>query len=418
MKSFSFHGIFSFLSAIIFLLNSQLARADATASGQLSFGNLSIVPTAGTFQWLTNWQGAAFAQATLSQQYNSGTAPTASAVGDFSQANGGADSVAGTGLGNSSASILGQTASDQATGQGWLVGWFMIAGGSGAVNAVFSAQENGALSVQTDANGQSASVETVFSMEIDGNPVLFDDQLLSIGASDNQSSNFSNFLSNTNGLQFGTVYELFVQADSEVQVSNVPEPGVMSFFVVGALLFIWAGRKIIFRRTHKIFFAMGIIFAGTIGISNAMYIGGDAPDVCTKCGFPPTREPGGTVATSLTEGNQQENYPVVALQSGIGPTLQFSLTYNSYNADGSRAPIDSGVGLGWSHSYDIFLFQQRGSFFRMGADGRVTLYHLGSHGSYTTDTGYFETLNPQSDGSYIVTNKLQSWWRFASIPNT
>jgi len=37
---------------------------------------------------------------------------------------------------------------------------------------------------------------------------------------------------------------------------------------------------------------------------------------------------------------------------------------------------------------------------------------------YTADSGYLETLKPQSDGSFIITNKFQSWWRFAFVPNT
>jgi len=75
----------------------------------------------------------------------------------------------------------------------------------------------------------------------------------------------------------------------------------------------------------------------------------------------------------------------------------------------------TGVGVGLDPFLNMFLFQQRGSYFQMGPDGRVTLYRLGS-GGYTADSGYFETLKPQSDGSFIITNKFQSWWRFALFP--
>jgi hypothetical protein len=49
-----------------------------------------------------------------------------------------------------------------------------------------------------------------------------------------------------------------------------------------------------------------------------------------------------------------------------------SLVYNSYNADGSRATVDTVLGYGWTHSYNIFLFNQLDAMFRYDADGRVT----------------------------------------------
>jgi RHS repeat-associated protein len=153
--------------------------------------------------------------------------------------------------------------------------------------------------------------------------------------------------------------------------------------------------------------------------SRAMYIGGDPPLLCEKCGFPANRQSVGSTYLSLTEGNLREDYPVVSFQSsGNGSSLQLSLIYNSYNADGSRAQVDCGLGIGWTHSYNLVLFQQRGSFFLMGPDGRVTLFHETGPNSYTTDSGYFETITPLGGGMYAVTNKEQSWWIFNSVPNT
>jgi RHS repeat-associated protein len=408
------------LVTAIGLFNPLNARADATAGGLLTFNNLSITPDAGSFQTVTNWQGTAYAQATLTEQYNSGTAPAANALGDYSFSQGTASATTPlNGLGSANASILGQTlASDQATGQGSLVSWFMITGGSGPVSALFSAAINGSLSVLTDVNGESANAETVFSLEVDGGSVLFDDRYFSIGPSDGNSQNFSTVLNNTMTLQYNTVYELYVQADAEVSVSNIPEPGATSLMGAGMIL-LWLGwrrgnRRFTAGRTTAVGLVVGAALLSFGNLAQAMYLGSDPPDSTG----PNVRQFGGTIQMSLTEGNLREDYPVVTLQSGSGPTLQFSLTYNSYNADGSRAQVDSGVGLGWTHSYNLFLFQQRGSFFRMGPDGRITQYHLGHGGTYTTDSGYFETLTPQSDGSFIITNKYQSWWRFASIPNT
>ena len=324
------------------------------------------------------------------------------------------------GSSSATASIPGATiASDQAEGQGSVVGTFLIAGGSGPVNVNFSAGIFGSVSVFTDVFGESALAEDVFSLGVDGNNVLFNDTFLSIGAdAGNQSQGISQLLTGTMTLQYDTPYELFIQADSEVSVSNVPEPGTPGILGAGALLLFWLKKKsFTFGKIRNKTLAGAAILLSACGIAQATYIGGDAPDICPTCGAQANRQAGGGAQTSLSEGNLRQDYPVCTVQSGYGPALQLSLVYNSYNADGSRAQVDSGLGLGWTLSYNIFLFQQRGSFFRMGADGRVTMYQLGFNG-YTADNGYFETLTSIGPNSYAITNKSQSWWHFASIPNT
>ena len=109
---------------------------------------------------------------------------------------------------------------------------------------------------------------------------------------------------------------------------------------------------------------------GLVTSAHATYIGSDRPDTCPNCGGQPTRQPG-TISTSLSEGNVRQDYQVVTVMSAYGPTLPFAVTYNSYNADGSRAQLDTGLGFGWTHTYNTLLFQQRGQMFRLGADGRV-----------------------------------------------
>src|SRR5206468_10263140 len=56
-----------------------------------------------------------------------------------------------------------------------------------------------------------------------------------------------------------------------------------------------------------------------------------------------------------TEGNLADQYGVTSVKSAFGSTIDFSLAYNSYNADGSRAQLDTVMGFGWTHSYNIFL---------------------------------------------------------------
>src|SRR6266498_6046080 len=154
----------------------------------------------------------------------------------------------------------------------------------------------------------------------------------------------------------------------------------------------------------------GFLFLLAITLSLALFpillqaepIGGDPPcGPCEKAASRCNYCSGGS-AISTTEGNLREQYSASRLKSAFGPTVDFSLTYNSYDADGSRAQVDTVMGYGWTHSYNIFLFSQRGHMFRMDGDGRVTKYQLGPGGRFTAATGYFESLVKNSDGSFTL----------------
>ncbi len=121
---------------------------------------------------------------------------------------------------------------------------------------------------------------------------------------------------------------------------------------------------------------------------------------------------------SLTEGNVSEDYLVARATSAFGATLEFKLTYNSYNADNSRASIDAMVGFGWTHTFNDFLFAQGSDMFRMRGDGRVIRYAFQSGGTYHTSPGYFETLVKNLDGSFDITTKYKTRYHYQSVPNT
>jgi YD repeat-containing protein len=119
----------------------------------------------------------------------------------------------------------------------------------------------------------------------------------------------------------------------------------------------------------------------------------------------------------LSEGNASESYSAVRITSAFGPTLTFDLTYNSYNADATRTSIDAGMGYGWTHTYNDFLFKQGDNIFRMGPDGRVIKFSP-LDGSYKASRGYFETLVVDSDASFTITAKNQSKYHYELIPAT
>jgi RHS repeat-associated protein len=167
--------------------------------------------------------------------------------------------------------------------------------------------------------------------------------------------------------------------------------------------------------------------------AQAKYIGGDPP----ACGKRPLNSGGPWCATcqqrrckqrlvatpnssvSLTEGTNAETYSGPVVKSAFGPTLMLDLTYNSYDADGSRASINTVLGYGWTHNYNEFLFSQRGDIFRFQGDGRIVRYAFQGNGVYQTSTGYFETLKQNSNGcAYNLTDTYQTQYCFQSIPGT
>jgi YD repeat-containing protein len=156
--------------------------------------------------------------------------------------------------------------------------------------------------------------------------------------------------------------------------------------------------------------------------AQAKYIGGEPPKcpgcACTGCTRPSVAELSNTTSSiSRTEGNLTERVSVATVRSSTGPTLDLSVTYNSYNADGSRATVDTVLGYGWTHSYNVFLFGQLGALFRYDGDGRVTRYSLGPGGSFITAPGYFETLT-QSGTTFTLTQKDQTKYTFQSVAGT
>src|SRR5574338_144814 len=153
--------------------------------------------------------------------------------------------------------------------------------------------------------------------------------------------------------------------------------------------------------------------------AQAKSIGEDPPrrcqcESCNSC----TTNPACGCETSYTEGNLRESYSGPRIMSSSGPALAFNASYNSYNADGSRALVDTVMGYGWTHTWNVFLFTQRGNMYRYDADGRVTTYKLASIGRYTAAPGYFETLVKNPGGSFTLTQKDRTRYQFALIPNT
>ncbi len=432
MKTLSCRSLVLFAAAMLFA-TQPAARATITVDTSISYDSLSVSGA--------SWAGtSAYAQAGGNAQYNSSIIPSAnpSSAANASDtpvlmgsASGGGTANGSTLTGSASADgfIPGAVAGfDTSAGRSSIYG--AVANTSGSSESVtFTVVITYDMTLTADSYGVFGQGETCFALTVNGNPVLFSDDILNVGPNQTQSVDNTITLTDTISLAAGATDYLWAEADSEAMVVNsstatVPEPpqgGTLAALVALALLLGSFVRHAVKARAARRLMLLAGVVAGLALPAlpvRAMYIGSDPPDVCPKCGFPPTRQQLGGIGTSLSEGNMQQNYPIVTISSAFGPTLPLVLTYNSYNADGSKAQLNTGFGFGWSDTYNLYLFQQRGQMFEMGGDGRVTRYYMTLPNNYISDSGYFETLTMQSDGSFIVTNKYQSWWHFGLVPNT
>ena len=436
------------VTALVFagLLSAPRARATAYAYSDLLFNNLLISPDSGTLQFTYEWDVNAYARAGGNSVLDMGTATNvlANATGPYSSAHGEAFSTPPptnnvTASANSIVDIPDTTvAQDYARGYGSLDGMFCITGGTGTVNTAFSVLLGGSLWVSTDMYGVLARTETLFTLEIDGRTVLSDYQRLSIGPSDEQTFDISYTLSGNEALQFDKEYWIHLEVDSESLCVNVPEPSAFALLAAGLAALACLGSR---RRTRSppasakdrrgggsLFLLSALLFVPLA--VQAKYIGGDPPHCplcssCQTCGGDspkspdcPVSEASGGSSINLTEGNLKDDYSAAIVRNAAGVTLDLTLTYNSYNADGSRAIVNTVMGLGWTHSYNVFLFEQRGSMFFMDGVGRVVKFQAGPRWVYTASPGYFETLVRNPDGTFTMTNAEMIVFQFASITNT
>jgi hypothetical protein len=148
------------------------------AEGEISFSNFSITPSAGTLQFQGDWLGAVFAQTGDAAQYNSGAGVplTADAAGTYTSAHSELFAASGqpfniSGLSRIGISLGGQPADlELPVALTSFSGNFRVTGGVGPVDITCSVNVS---SQFNEPLGQAAGIETVFTLDQDGNPILF-----------------------------------------------------------------------------------------------------------------------------------------------------------------------------------------------------------------------------------------------------
>ena len=248
-------------SVLLAVLGCVSLRATVTSNASISLTSLQIVPAAGTFTLVSPWMATAFAQGQnslgqLDQQFSGpGLTENATAMVTDVAASGSADANLLTAGASSMIDISGMgLMTGSSTGQSSLTSMFEITGGTGSVNVQFTANVARMIALSTDAFGQFAEEELISSLLLDGNPVLSSLDLASIGPDSSFNMMVSGTQTQTETLQFNTVYSVDYVFDNDNYPNingMIPEPATIWLIGVPLGLFV-AGRRLrIFPRYSK-----------------------------------------------------------------------------------------------------------------------------------------------------------------------
>jgi RHS repeat-associated protein len=179
-------------------------------------------------------------------------------------------------------------------------------------------------------------------------------------------------------------------------------------------------------RFQVAIYLLVIAFLIPAGPAEAKYLGGVRPvKICESCGAvscpapsssAPTNTASGT-STSLSEGNLIETYAGPSIRGRNCGSVSLNLTFNSNLADGSNGRVNTVLGVGWTHSYNLFLFSQRSEMFRFEGNGRVNKFTPTSSTEYRSTEGYFTTLKRTMTGFTLVF-KDGSTEEYALVPGS
>ncbi|MGY6274215.1 hypothetical protein [Methylomonas sp. MgM2] len=224
-------------------LQSSHAFAVVITDSSLTLSNIQITPTSGSVVFQDPLIAEVFTQAAnsmgeLDQQYDfsMGGAVSQIAATTWAAGSGQADAAAMTLSATTSVNLTGYNNQASSLGRGSLYGSFMITGGAGVVDVLFSMDVMATLHGYTDAVG-SFDPDWTASLFLDfaPNPILFDYDMM-IGGSNTPDTvtTVSKTLSNIVNLSFDTPYYIYIEADAESKRNqNLPEPDTLILIMIG-----------------------------------------------------------------------------------------------------------------------------------------------------------------------------------------
>ncbi len=112
-------------------------------------------------------------------------------------------------------------------------------------------------------------------------------------------------------------------------------------------------------------------------------------------------------SVNVLSGNLSHRQELFTAQGGPLAT-QVTLSYNSLDR------LDGVLGLGWSHSYDLYLHENSdGTMVLTGGAGKRFYFANGS-GGYVARTGDYSTLTANGDGTWTITLKSALVYQFGA----
>lgn len=114
---------------------------------------------------------------------------------------------------------------------------------------------------------------------------------------------------------------------------------------------------------------------------------------------------------SYTEGNMGDDVPVL----NVADSINLSLHYDSFNADTSNYRVDTVLGFGWTHSYNLFITEYRFDAYLHQGNGKVTKFRRTPSGNYIPQTGYFDNLVKIDTNTYVITDKEGTQFRYEKL---
>ena len=230
----------------LLLGTSSSAYADALSITSMTLSNFQVVPTSGTIMFfLPRNQALARATNSLNQESlqivvtESLTTAQASANVTFASASAVADPVNSSGSQNSNATLSGCNCEAFAVGQTVLQQSFIITGGTGNVDVLFSGLLVMSQTLLTDEFGLVAGSNVLVGIHLGSSsifPTIF--STLTIGPNGSLVSNIEQQLSQILTLQFNTEYRFDLTLSANSRVVNqapgeIPEPATVVLLVSG-----------------------------------------------------------------------------------------------------------------------------------------------------------------------------------------
>jgi len=238
---------------VVLCLASAVALADSvTVNTTLGLTGGAIVPASGTVNFLS-LTTSTFAQALDSSGgFGSQSSPTSStAATTLASASGTASGSTGTGSVSSNIALPNSfNGFASSVGDSVLSGAFEITGSTSPVSVDFSAFFSGSQNLQTTGYGQSASSEVIFSLllpDYSSTPILFSDNLLTIGPNQVLSSGVDSPLTTSIYLLPNTDYSFVASLDAEsggVAIAPTPEPSPLVLLLTAVGLFAAFGKRL------------------------------------------------------------------------------------------------------------------------------------------------------------------------------